>query len=262
MKNIDFKLNSNNELPACVVHSLKAINRNNPLPLYQQLLQSLYSVLEKRKLKPGSFFATELLMQKETGVSRSTIRRALEELTRRGLLVRITGKGTFVALPGVHVTVPELKSLTQELMERGMKPGTVFLEAKWTSFPDYLKEQIENKKSLLVRRIRTGNGIPLLYSSIYIPEDIGITDDMNFSGSVYEKLKNHGRTATTAIQTIKATIITKEVAKLLGVSDQVAGLFIQRKTYDQNGEFILYEEGVGRGDHYSYTLKMQRYPQI
>jgi len=252
-----------NELSKPILNELKKINRNNPLPLYQQLVQSLYNAIKNGKLEPGSFFATELLLQKETAMSRSTIRKALEELNRRGLLVRITGKGTFVALPDVQVVVPELKSLTQELIDRGMKPGSIFLDATWTDVPEVIKSELEDEdKMLCVKRVRTGNGIPLLFSKAFLPKNVGVDDSIDLSESIYHILKSHGKVPYNATHTIKATIVSKEIAKLLGVAANTAGLFIQRKTYDSFGNFILYEEGVGRGDLYSYTLRMQDYSQF
>jgi GntR family transcriptional regulator len=259
----NYMYKQNDLLPEKVKKAVQTVNRNNPLPLYQQLLQALYSVLEEGELEPGSFFATEALLQEVTGMSRATIRKAIEELVRRGMLVRITGKGTFVALPDVQMVVPRLKSLTQELTERGMKPGTMLLEAKWTTPPENAKKELGGlDQALCIRRVRTGNGIPLLYLCAYVPPDCGLTPEMDFSGSLYELLSKHGKHVFTAIHTIKATIISSETARLLGVKVQSAGLKVQRTTFDQNEIPILYEEGVGRGDLYSYTLKMQHYSQM
>lgn len=260
-QNNDYK--QSDTLPIKVRRAAQTVNRNNPLPLYQQLLQALYAVLEEGELEPGSFFATENLLQEVTGMSRATIRKAIEELVRRGLLVRITGKGTFVALPDVQVVVPRLKSLTQELTERGMKPGTMLLEAKWTTPPENAMKELGGlDQALCIRRVRTGNGIPLLYLCAYIPPDSGLTPEMDFSESLYEMLSMQGKHVFTAVHTIKATIISRDTARLLGVEAKSAGLKVQRTTYDQNETPILYEEGVGRGDLYSYTLRMQHYSQM
>jgi len=259
---LNFRYNDKHStLPEVVQRAIKSINRQNPLPLYHQLLQALYGVLQRNELEPGSFFATENLLQQDTGMSRSTIRKALEELVRQGLLVRITGKGTFVSLPDLQVGVSRLKSLTQELTERGMKPGTVLLSAEFITPPEHVAHELAGaEKTLCVKRVRSGNGIPLLYVCDYIPESLGFTADFDFSGSLYEALRSRGYFATSAKHTIKATIISPEIAELLGVKPRTAGLKIQRTTCDQEGKPILYEEGVGRGDLYSYTLRLQNYP--
>lgn len=251
---------SNHKLPIEVEKAVQTVNRNSPIPLYQQLLQALYAVLEDGKLEPGSFFGTELLLQEVTSMSRATIRKAIEELVRRGLLVRITGKGTFVALPDVQMVVPRLKSLTQELTERGMKPGTMLLDSEWVTPPERVAKELNGiDRTLCVRRVRTGNGIPLLYLCAYLPPDSGLSPEMPSFDSLYDMLSQRGRHAHSAVHTIKATIISRDVARLLGVKPKSAGLQVQRTTFDEHGFPILYEEGVGRGDLYSYTLRMQHY---
>lgn len=250
------------ELPKKVKMAVHTINRNSSLPLYQQLLQRLYTLLESGELEPGSFFATEVLLQKYTGMSRATIRKALEELVRKGMLVRVTGKGTFVTIPNVQIVVPRLRSLTQELTERGMKPGSVFLGVEWSTPPEEVAKELNViERVLRIRRIRTGNGVPLIYSCVYIPPDFGITPETEFGESLYKLLSEHGRHATSAIHTIKAVIISKDIARLLGVEPQSAGLKLQRTTFDNMETPIMYEEGIGRGDQYSYTLEMQNYTE-
>lgn len=250
------------KLPSVVTQAIQTINRNNPLPLYQQLVQALKSVLEERKLEPGSFFATENLLLKVTKMSRATIRKALEELVRQGLLIRITGKGTFVSvtLPEDHIVLPDLKSLTEELKEKGMRPGTICLESKFIDPSERIAKELNvNNTVLFARRIRTGNDIPILYLCSYIPTHIGITPDMDLPDSLYKLLEQCGKQPSSAKHIIKATIIPRTIARHLGVEPLTAGLAMQRTTFDSSGTPILYEEGLFRGDLYSYTFRMQKH---
>ncbi len=243
--------------------AVQNINKTNPLPLYQQLLQELYKLLLSDELKPGSFFATESLLQEYTGMSRDTVRKTLEELVRRGMLVRITGKGTFVAIPDIPIVATRLRSLTQELREKGTEPGSTNLAVEWTTPSKEVAEHLKiQDKVLFVRRIRTGNGVPLIYSCVYLPPDIGITPDMEIGVSIYKLLSKHGRHPNSAIHNIKAVNIPKDIARLLGVNPLAAGLQLQRITYDGMDTPIMFEEGIGRGDHYGYTLKMQNYTEM
>ncbi|MCC3356822.1 GntR family transcriptional regulator [Bacillus sp. REN16] len=250
------------ELPEPVKRAVKTIDRTNPLPLYQQLLTILCNVIVDKNLEPGSFFATESLLQSETQMSRSTIRKALEELVRQKYLIRITGKGTFVSIvvPKEAIILPELKSMTQDFNERGMKPGTVILEAKKMNPPKEVAEKLNLETSdfvLFTERIRTGNGIPILYIRGYIPWDLGITDIKNIPNSLYQLLEDCGRTVHSATQIINATIIPPKIANLLGVEKSTAGLTMERITFDNQLVPIIYEEGIFRGDLYNYNLTMQ-----
>jgi len=260
-KNSNLK-KKNNTLPQSVLNNLQKISRKQSTPLYHQLYQVLYDALKSNELEPGSFFATEVLLQKATGMSRTTIRKAIDEYTKKGMLTRITGKGTYVKLPDVRIIVPELKSLTEELIDRGMKPGAVFLNSKYVTAPEQVEDELKNKKEMLmIERIRTGNGVPILFSTAYFPGDIPLNKGVDFSGSIYELLKEHNHVPHKATHIVGATIITQKIAKSLEIPNNTAGLFIKIKTYDKNENLILYEEGIGRGDLYNYTLSMQPYPQ-
>lgn len=259
----EIQLDHYKELPESVKKAVKAIDRNNPLPLYHQLFNTLYSVIVDEKIEPGSFFATETLLQKETQMSRSTIRKALEELVRQKYLIRITGKGTFVSIsvPKETIVLPELKSLTQELREKGMKPGSVILQAKKTNPSEEIAKKLNLKASehvLFIERIRTGNGIPLLYIKGYIPFNIGIRDLNNLPDSLYQLIEDCGRTIHSATHVINASIISPKVAKLLGVEKTAAGLTMERITFDNQQDPVIYEEGIFRTDLYNYTLKMEK----
>lgn len=243
--------------------AVQKINKNSPLPLYQQLMQELYKLLQSGDLKPGSFFATESLLQEYTGMSRATVRKSLEELVRRGVLVRVTGKGTFVAIPDIPIVASRLRSLTQELREKGTEPGTTILGVEWTTPPKEVAEQLNTfDRVLFIRRIRTGNGVPLIYSCVYLPPEIGVTPDTVIGQSVYTLLSQHGRHPSSAIHTIKAVNISKDIARLLGVTPSTAGLQLHRITFDSMGNPIMFEEGIGRGDHYGYTLEMHNYTDM
>ncbi|MCF3944105.1 GntR family transcriptional regulator [Oceanobacillus alkalisoli] len=251
------------ELPEAVRTAVKNIDRNNPLPLYQQLFDALYKVIIDKNLEQGSFFATESLLLRETQMSRSTIRKALEELVRQKYLIRITGKGTFVSIdvPKVAIDLPRLKSMSQELTEKGMEPGSIILQAKKIKPHQEIAEKLHLNPSddvLFIERIRTGNKIPILYIRGYIPFNIvEHTDLNNIPNSLYQLIKDCGRTVHSAIHVINASIMPTKVAKLLGVEKSTAGLAIERTTFDTQQVPVIYEEGIFRSDLFNYTLKMQ-----
>lgn len=249
-------------LPEPVKMSIRNIDRNNPLPLYHQLYNALHRVLVENKLEQGSFFATESLLQAETKMSRSTIRKALEELVRQKYLIRITGKGTFVSItvPKKDIVLPELKSMTQEFNERGMKPGSIVLQAKIQKPSEEVAKKLnilDSEDVLFIERIRTGNGIPILYLRGYIPKNIGLGNISDIPNSLYQLIEDCGRTIKTAKQIISATNIPPHIAKLLGVQKLTAGLTIERLTFDSNQVPVIYEEGIFRADLYSYHLSLE-----
>lgn len=260
--NNNIQLNQYKELPKPVKDAVKLIDRNNPLPLYHQLFNTLYDVIVGNKIEPGSFFATETLLQTETQMSRSTIRKALEELVRQKYLIRITGKGTFVSItvPKETIVLPELKSLTQELIAKGMEPGSSILQVKKIKPSEEIADKLKlgaTDEVLYIERIRTGNGIPILYIQGYIPLNIGITDIKNLPNSLYQFIEDCGRTIQSATHVINASIMSPRVAKLLGVGKSTAGLTMERITFDNQQAPVIYEEGIFRADLYNYTFTME-----
>src|SRR4051794_290563 len=105
----------------------QALDKGSPIPLYYQLAQRLQADMASGAVNPGELLGTEKVIQERYHVSRATVRKALDELARSGRLVRITGKGTFVAAPRVVVDAPDLLSLTEELRRRGVTPGASLL---------------------------------------------------------------------------------------------------------------------------------------
>src|SRR5690625_302464 len=251
-----------NDLPEVVKNAIRRIDRNNPLPLYQQLYDVLFEVITNGELREGSFFATESLLRSETQMSRSTIRKALEELVRQKHLVRITGKGTFVSVtaPREAAVYPDLKSMTQDFKEKGLNPGSILLQSNKVIPPKEVAKKLHlspKEEVLYIERVRTGNNIPILYLQGYIPLKIGINDLENIPNSLYQLIESCGRTIHSATHIINATNTPPEVAKHLGVKKSTAGLTMERVTYDQDDIPVIYEEGIFRSDLYEYKLIMK-----
>ncbi|AYV72663.1 MULTISPECIES: GntR family transcriptional regulator [Niallia] len=257
-----FNFSEYKQLAEPIKKALQKINRESPLPLYHQLYDSLHQVIINQELEPGSFFATESLLQEETQMSRATIRKALGELVREKYLIPITGKGTFISItfPENHIVLPQLKSFSQELKDRGMKPGTIALQTKIITPTDLIAKKLGIKTSdpvLFTERIRTGNNIPILYLCSYIPVNIGIMDNQEIPESLFSLIEDQcGKVISSAKHTINAVIINSQISKHLGVDKNSAGLGMERTTYDVHGLPVLYETGVFRNDLYSYTFSM------
>jgi len=250
-------------LPKEVSKVLKTVNKNGTKPLYIQLINLLKEVIERKNIKQGDFFATESLIQKETQLSRSTVRKALEEMVRQGYLIRITGKGTFVSLsvPKKSVVRSELKSMSQELEEKGMTPGSILLTVKKIKPPKNITNKLqltENEKVLYIERIRTGNDIPILYVEGYVSLKFGDFQTNDIPNSLYKMVRDNGVILQNAEHIIGATNITSEISKHLGVVEGSAGITMKRVTFDNNSKPIIYETGVFRSDLFNHTLIMQQ----
>src|SRR5699024_10792690 len=166
---------------------------------------------------------------KELDISRDNIRKSLNELEQKGYLLRITGKGTFVSIsmPEQSVVLSNFKRMTQEIEDRGMTPGTVILNAEKIVPSKKLTEIFhinEVDTVLFIERLRTGNGIPILYEKPYISMSSGL-EDVNINklpSSLYELVKNSGKNIHSANHIITATNMDEKVSRLLGVKEHTA----------------------------------------
>ncbi len=77
----------------------RPLDRNSPIPLYFQIAENLKQAIEDGTLKPGERLDNELDLTERLGVSRPTVRQAVQRLVEQGLVVRRRGLGTVVVAP-------------------------------------------------------------------------------------------------------------------------------------------------------------------
>jgi GntR family transcriptional regulator len=142
-----------------------------PIPLYYRVKLSLRELLDARRLKPGDSIPTEAQLELTHGVSRTTVRRAINELVREGVLLTRHGLGTFVA-DRAELNVQCLSSFTEEALRRGQQPGTKVLDFRIVAGAHPAMEQLGLTSSdpmVFVKRLRLLDGRPILVSSAYLP---------------------------------------------------------------------------------------------
>jgi GntR family transcriptional regulator len=212
-------------------------------------------------VKPGELLGTEKEIQERYGVSRATVRKALDELSREGRLVRITGRGTFVSAPRLAVDAPHLLSLTEELKLRGIEPGAELVAFEEVGCPAEAAEALEcggGDRVLHIRRIRTGDGTPILVVDHYLAPGIRLERD-DLRQSLYETLEEKlGATLEEAVHTVRAGLATAEEAGLLGIEEGDAVLRFRRLTLREGGQPVVYEKGSARADLYEYSVHLFR----
>ncbi|WP_028611572.1 GntR family transcriptional regulator [Paenibacillus harenae] len=241
---------------------MHTLNRDLPIPLYYQIYQILESELADGSRKPGDFYSTEVELQSRFKVSRATIRNALTMLENGGHITRITGKGIHLASEKVKVDLLGLISFSEEMRRRDMIPGTRLLGVSLLNPPKNISAALllkESAETLLINRIRTGDGNPIVYSQSYLPSTLGMTLDMDYSGSLYEQIQiQTGRAVSEALHVIEGAVLEGDIAKLLGVDSGFPGLRFRRTAFDEEGTPLVYEEGMIRADKYSYEVRLKR----
>src|ERR671933_1680040 len=140
-----------------------AVDRTSPVPLYYQVAQQLEQLIESGQLPPGTKLDNEILLADQLGLSRPTLRRAIEYLVDRGYLVRKRGVGTQVVHPKVRRPV-ELTSLYDDLTTSGKTPSTTVLSLRTLPATDAVAHALgidESTPVLALERLRYADDEPL-----------------------------------------------------------------------------------------------------
>jgi len=230
------------------------LERNSPVPLYYQLAQSIENAIATGALAPGDRLENELSLTTRLGLSRPTARQAIQELVKKGLLVRKRGVGTQV-VRSKFSRDERLTSLNDDLAKAGKVPGTRLLEFRSVDLTPDLIEAIDadlaDTELVMARRLRLADGMPLAILTNYLPRRYGITAEDLQQRGLYDCLRALGVNLKIAQQRINARLLTDDEATLLEEELPAACLTAERIAYDDTGAFVEFGRHVYRSAHYS-----------
>jgi DNA-binding GntR family transcriptional regulator len=231
------------------------VDRSSPVPLYFQVAQRLEVAIESGELRAGMRLENEIALARQLGLSRPTIRRALEYLVDKGLLVRKRGAGTRVVDSMVKRAV-ELTSLYDDLVRTGQRPGTAVLHNAAEPAPEEVARVLkvaEGAPVILLKRLRYANEQPIAHMTNYLPLGIdGLTTEALEREGLYQLLRARGLRPHAAVQTIGARNATAAEARLLEESRGAALLTMRRITYDDHANPLEYGMHIYRPSRYTF----------
>jgi GntR family transcriptional regulator len=230
------------------------------VPKHEQL-RAILTELATRELAPGDMLPSERQLCQDHGVSRITVREAIGQLVSEGLLIRVRGKGTFVADRAVRSRL-HLASFQEDMRRLGREPTTVLLSAGRGEPPARTAELFApsgTSKGYHVRRLRVADGIPMAvddawYSAALAP---GLIDMDLATRSIYRTLTEHyGRSLDRAEQTVGAVGASREIAALLGLPVSRPVLVFDRVTF--SGDLVIeHARSWYRGDRYELQMTLE-----
>ncbi len=166
------------------------LDRLSSVPLYIQLKEIIKDKILKGQLKEGDKIPGELDLMQQYGVSRATVRAAIEEMIKEGLLVRKHGYGTFVRKLRPSLGFEPLISLSYALESLGIVSKNTVLERGFVIVQKELLKQAKWKsksfsKIYHVKRLRFVDDIPIALEISYFAPDIGkLIERKNLEGSI------------------------------------------------------------------------------
>jgi DNA-binding GntR family transcriptional regulator len=236
-----------------------SIDRASPVPLYFQLAQRIEELIAGGELAPGDRLENEVQLADRLGVSRPTMRQAIQYLVDKGLLVRKRGVGTQVVHSRVRRQV-ELTSLYDDLTDTRRAPRTEVLSFEQVPADEEVAAALQidpGTEVHAVRRLRYADDEPLALLRNHLPLDVkGLTADGLAETGLYRLLRESGVQLRVADQTIGARGATTAEARLLGERRSAPLLTMTRTAYDHGGRPVEYGDHVYRASLYSFELTL------
>jgi GntR family transcriptional regulator len=237
------------------------IDHDSPLPLYSQLRERLLALMDHGQFQEGDPFPTERELVQKYGVSRITVRRAVDELVREGYLIARQGKGTFVARPKISRHVPQMRSFSQEMADQGRRPGSRLLSLGHQRVSQHIANALslpEDSWVWVVERLRLADDEPICISLVYLnlPAQVSLMPaELEQEPSLWRVLESKGIQLAYRDENIQAITAGAREAELLEVEVGAPLLLVEGTVYDDRGEPIEYHQMHNRGDRYSYTVQ-------
>jgi DNA-binding GntR family transcriptional regulator len=235
------------------------VDRSSPVPLYFQVAQHLEQMIESGELPMGTRLDNEADLAGQLGLSKPTMRRAIEYLVGRGLLVRRRGIGTQVVQAKVTREV-QLTSLYDDLAKAGRNPSTTVVSFGTEPAPDSLAATLgipAGAPVYVFERLRYADGEPLALMCNHVPEQLIRLSaaDLEKQG-LYNLFRANGISVRIAKQAIGARAASAAKADALGERRGAPLLVMERSAYDDQGRAVEHGQHVYRASGYSFDLTL------
>lgn len=240
-------------------HLFRDIDRTGPVPLYFQVSQLLEAAIRSGEIPSGARLENEIAIGERLSLSRPTVRRAIQELVDKGLLVRRRGIGTQVVQGQVTRQV-ELTSLYEDLKNTHHDPGTRVLDCELRPASEATAAALGIKAGdevLYVRRLRFTDGVAVALMENHLPEEFAdITTEELEAHGLYQMLRARGVTIRIANQKIGARRARNDEAELLEIEKGSPLLTMDRVAFDAGGRAVEHGHHGYRPDLYSFETTL------
>jgi len=224
--------------------------QDDKYPLYHQISLSLKTLIQKGVLYPGEMLPSEEEMGGYYGVSRLTMRRAIDDLVRESWLSRKHGIGTFVASPNITPTISRTLSFTDKMRALGLYPSSRLVRQSIIQVPEDISTRLHltsGTQVIEIIRVRLADNQPIMVESAYLSAELFsglLTADFS-NHSLYESLREKYQVTVAWIdQILEPGLVSEEEAPLLGVKAGSLGLISHVLAFAQDGVAIEYSRSI------------------
>lgn len=240
------------------------LDDRSPVPLYYQLQEIIRARIENGQWGPGQQLPPEAELCAEFNLSRGTVRQALADLVREGMLHRRRGKGSFVATPKIPQDLMRVATGFSEYAKQviGSELGSKLIEASVTPANRSLANKFavpEGSQLVEVRKVKLANGRPYFLATSYVPKDScpGLEQEDHSSGSLFELLREkYGVHVTRVEGWFEPILVNDYEASLLEVDKGSPAMLYERVRYTSDSRAVMISKHVIRGDMCRITFQI------
>ncbi len=213
----------------------------------------------------GQAIPSERQLSAELGVSRLTLRAALDELAREGYVIRRRGSGTFVSEPKIAQELT-MTSFTEDMRRRGMDPGSRTLGLEVVPAGARLGRFLHVSPSepiVVAKRLRLADRETMAIETLHVREALvpGLTQRDLDGQSFYEILRDRfGIVIAGGAQTIEPTVTNEEESEALGIPLHSPAFLFERVTHAESNEIVEFVHSIYRGDRYRLVTDLTALP--
>lgn len=254
-------------MPLTEFPALSALLPTDEAPLHRQIREQLRARILDGSYAPDSRMPSEAELGAIFGVSRITVRQALGDLQKEGLIFRIHGKGSFVAKPKAFQNVTHLQGFAEAMSAMGYEIVNDLRRLRFIPAEDKVARKLGvnvGDTVAEIHRVRYLNRQPLSLEITWVTEDIGraLESADLVTRDIFLIIENDcGIALGHADLSIESILADDELVEALRIEDGAPVLRIERLTHDRNGRPLDYEHLYYRGDALQYRFRIDRQHQ-
>ena len=239
------------------------LNQNSPVPLHAQIEEYLRSLIVQDTYRSGKYFLPkEVTLAKKLGVSRNTVRQAVNTLVQERLIERKKGVGTKVVNKKITTRLDNWISFTKEMRKQGIEVVNYMVNISYVIAPDEVYEALsisKSKKIWKLEKIRGSKKAKYLYSVSYFHPRVGITGEEDFMIPLYELLQTSRDTiVATSKERISAIKADKTLVSILDITSDVPILKRERLVCDPGDRPVEFNIVYYHTDYFTYDIEIKR----
>lgn len=228
-------------------------------PLYRRLEDAFKQAIGAARLKRGAVIPSERVLCDALGISRVTVRKAIDGLVADGLLDRRQGAKTIVA-SRVEKSLATMTSFSEDMRSRGLEPGCVWI-SRVISRPSPVEMMAlgisAGEKVVRLTRLRTADNTPIAIETATLPARF-VPDPLAIQASLYDYLEANGARPMRALQRMQAKPASEEERRLLAIPEDASLLIMERRCFLADGQIVEFTQTKYRGDVYDFVIELTR----